>query len=426
MDWSSIPCAGEYEVVVIGGGTAGFAAAAAAAKQKTEVLLIEEQAFLGGTATGAMVGQFLGFTGEPEISKQKGLLGELCRRLQRDGGTEGIRKIYLLGREDMDVLAMAYDVNVMRRVMDQMVRESGVHVLFHTKAIGIERDGERITSILIHNTAGIQRVRGKVFIDATFHGSIAAECGCPSACGGREGEIQPGTLMFALGGVDKKIYQSVSREENRRLAGEGVATGHLPVNTLLARPAPGTEDVMFLNMSRVPVNCLNPEDYSLAEMEAREQVDRIATFYRERVPGYQKSYIAWVAPMLGLRESRRILGQYILTGEDVLEGKKFEDAVAYSNYPVDIHDAKGLGSRLQKPKGDCFSIPYRCLIGKVPNLLVTGRCISAEYEAHAALRVCATCVQLGEAAGIASVLGISSECDVNAMDGREVKKYLFS
>lgn len=412
-----------YECIVAGGGTAGFAAAVTAAKSGLKTLLIEEKGYLGGTATGAQIGQLMGFAKGEDKTPPKGILKNVLDMLKEQKGSDGIATIYLCGDEQLDVPVIPYQPETLRNVIQELTFGSGAEILLHTRVIGTEKEDGKLTALLVHNEEGIQRIRGDLFIDATFHGSVAADAGCPFKTGDEKGILQPGTLMYQMGGVDGKVYGQVSQEEKSKLAEEGLREGCLYVNNLLARPLPN--GMYYSNMSRVKADPLNTFQWSQAEFEAREQVKKISRFFIEHVPGFEKAYLATAGDFTGLRDSRRIQGKYILTNEDVLEGREFSDAVAKSSYPIDIHDADGVSSRIVKPKTGVFYIPYRAMItNEVSNLILAGRCISTEYEAHACIRVMITCIRLGEAAGRAAFHSRMQRVAPSALDGAILKDEL--
>lgn len=422
MNSNSIIMLGHYDVIAAGGGTAGAAAAIAAARHGKRVLLVENQGFLGGMATGGMVSQFMGFADGVTSENVSGVMGEILHRMWELQAAAKIETIYLLHRDDLDVKAAAYDCEVLKFVLDELVQAAGVETLFHTKVIAAERDGNSISSLLLHNQNGIQRVTASVYIDATFHGSVAADAGCEWVKGDEAGVLQPGSLMFRLLGVDAEEFNRLSFDEKLSLGKKGVAEGALCTTAILCRPVYDT--LSYCNMSRVQVDATIPADLSRAEMEGRCQINRILTFLKGNVPGFRHAALAGTGVYLGLRDSRRITGLHTLTAEEILNSVKFEDSVAVSSYPIDIHDANGSDSVIQKPANGNYYIPYRCMVGSVSNLIVTGRCISADHAAHAAIRVMATCIQLGEAAGIAAAMSVDQGLSPAALDGRNVSEAL--
>lgn len=414
--FGAFPLVGEYDVVVVGGGTAGFAAAATCAQNDVKTLLLEEKAFLGGTATGAQVGMFMGFAEGEGSAPKKGILKDVLEGLLGEGATPGVQTIYLSGKKELELQVIPYEHEALIRVIQRLVRAAKAEVLLHTRVIGTETEDGRITEVVFHNEEGIQRVRAKVVIDASFHATVAVDAGCRYQIGDSAGVLQPGSLMYEMAGVDGEIYDAVPQQERQAIANRGIAGGKLKVNNLLARPLPN--GLRYCNMSRIAVNPLNTSDWTRAEMEAREQVKVISDYFVAHVPGFANACLACTGSFTGLRDSRRIMGKYVLTNEDVLEGRTFSDAVVKSSYPIDIHDANGVGSVIKKPKTGVFYIPYRATVtDEVSNLILAGRCISAEPEAHAASRVMITCIRLGEAAGLAAAESVKTGIAANLLDG---------
>ena len=415
------PVFGEYEVVVIGGGTAGFAASIASARTGARTLVIEEQAFLGGMSTGGMISQFMGFTNS-EDEPLKGIVGEMLDRMAALNSTTGVETIYLGGRKDADVKAAPYNSEVLKYVMDEMVVESGAEILFHTKVIDVFTEGSDIAGILISKDGAEQIVRSKVYIDATFHGYIGIKAGIPLQPDFNINDLQPASLMFKMANVDEQSFGSLTKDEKNALAKKGISEGNLFIDNVLARPL--GRGVFYHNMSRLCANPLDSTEWSKNEIQGRNQVSKISRFLIENVRGFENAILVSMGSFLGLRDSRRLLGKYTLTGKDIMKGTKFQDSVVSSSYPVDIHDATGFGYTFVKPDSGVFYIPFRCMIGEINNLMFTGRCISADKDAHGSVRVMVTCMRLGEAAGIASADSIKSGTDINKYDGTLLYKNL--
>lgn len=422
-DYQSIPVFADYDVVVAGGGTAGFAAAAAAAKAGARTLLLEEHSYLGGTCTGAQISMLMGFAEDEREENLSGIMKEVLGRLKQEGGTNGIYTILLCGREDLRIPVLPYDSQIMKRVMDDIVSQSGAHVLFHTRVIDTQVEEGRIRSLVIHNTCGIQRVTARVFIDATFHGSVAVDAGCRWVSGDEHGVLQPGSLMYMMGGVDGPRYEAFPQEERTALACRGIEEGKLYVNNLLARPLPN--GVYYSNMSRISIDPMDVEAWSKAEMQARRQIHGISDFFIRNVPGFEHATMVSAGDFTGLRDSRRIQGRYVLSNQDVLHGVTFPDAVLKSSYPIDIHDANGSSSVIKKPETGFFQVPYRAMVtDEVENLILAGRCISTEHEAHACVRVMVNCMRLGQAAGLAAAQSVSGDVPANHLDGEALSRQL--
>ena len=381
-------------MLVAGGGPAGLAAAVAAARSRARVLLVERYGFLGGMATAGLVNPFMGFhvRGEPIIG---GVLAEVIERLQAAGGWGSART------------PLAFDAEAFKFVADDMCREAGVKLLLHSWVGQPTVQRGRIESVTVENKSGAQRLSAAVYVDATGDADLAARAGAPCEVGrGRDGLTQPMTLCFRMAGVD--IPRLPPRDEINRLYDRARAAGEIanPRENVLFFfvPAPG---VVHFNTTRVVGRSgVDAQDLTAAELEARDQVRQMVAFLKSRVAGFERAYLQAMAPQIGVRESRRIVGEYVVTGEDILAARKFEDAVARGNYPIDIHNPAGGGTVIQSlPAGESYDLPYRCLVPRrIENLLVAGRSVSATHEAQASLRIMPICMALGQAAGVAAAL----------------------
>lgn len=288
-------------------------------------------------------------------------------------------------------------------------------------------------------------------IDCTGDGDVAFRAGVPCEKGDKQGRMQPPTLMFCLGGVDtEKLRLSISNEPRTYLtdfipaeyfgqnnqfivvglrqliqraqsAGLSIPTERTIVITGLR------EGEVWVNMTRVKgVDGTDPRSLSAGEIEARRQIHDIHKYLTEYVPGFEKSYFTKTAPFLGIRETRRIVGQYVMTREDVLSCRRFDDAIAVASYPIDIHRPNDDGCTLEWC-GDCYDIPYRSLLPqKVDNLLVAGRCISTTHEAMGAIRVMATCMAMGEAAGRAAKFSVKEAVSPLKINIHQLQKELIA
>lgn len=382
----------QHDVVVVGGGTAGVAAAVAAGRNGSNTLLVERYGFLGGTMTAGLVNPFMTFhAGKEQIIH--GIFQEIIDRLKR--------------LEGYDEKTKAFDVEAMKIVADQMLEEAGVKLMLHTCAIGVLMQENVLRGIEIHNKSGRSIVLGKVIVDATGDGDIAVMAGAPYEKGREEdGLTQPMTLNFRMGGVETD--KMPSREEINRLFNEAKNKGEIsiPRENVLWFHTTRKGEIHFNTTRVIKVDGTRVEDLTFAEVEARRQMMELVAFLKKNVPGFEKAYLLMSATQIGVRETRRIIGEYVMTGEDILKARKFTDVIARGSYPIDIHNPTGEGTVIKSPPpGSSYDIPYRSLVPKnVENLLVAGRCISTTHEAQAAIRVIPIVVAIGQAAGTAAAL----------------------
>jgi hypothetical protein len=299
----------------------------------------------------------------------------------------------------------------------EMLDEAGVKFLFHAFASGVVDDGP-LRGVVFETKSGPLVVKARVVVDCTGDGDVAARAGADYEIGRKEdGLVQPMTLMFRIVQFEQARFAAYVREHPDQWRGvhglwdlirEASAAGELE----LAR-----EDILFfgtphdhevsVNSTRVTrVLATDVFDWSRAELESRRQMRQIASFLRRRVPGFEHAYVAQSGVHTGVRETRRIVGDYRLSAEDVLAARKFEDVVARGSYPVDIHNPKGSGTVLKRlPDGEAYDIPLRCLLPRgIENLLVAGRCLSGSHEAHSSYRVMPIVMATGQAAGVAAAL----------------------
>lgn len=405
-----------YDVVIIGGGTSGFAAAVASARHGAKTLVIEENAFLGGMATGGMVSQFMGFA-DDETFPARGVVGEVLDKLHQHDACEDPKVIYLAGRKEANVLAVSYDSDILKFVLDEIIEEAGADILFHAKYVDAKIENNRVRSVDVAVNGEIIHISAKVFIDASFHGVLAYKCNIPLQEDYDNKDFQPGSLMFKMADVNSEEFLALSQEEKKSIARNGIDEGQLYVETIMSRPT-GKTGIHFHNMSRVPNDPTDPVGWSKAEIAARKQVMNISEYMIRNVPGYQNAVISSTGSFLGLRDSRRFTGSYTLTKDDVMEGVQFEDSIAASSFPIDIHP-KDTGFSFVKPSNGKFFIPYRSIVCKeINNLILAGRIISADKYAHASLRVMITCMRIGEAAGIAASMAVRDGTDTNKINGQ--------
>ena len=397
-----------YDLIVAGGGLSGVAAAVSAAREGLKALLIEKGGCLGGAMSHALVYPFMKhamFTPEGKLRLlSAGIFAEMCNRHKDMGGTAG----------------GAWQNEIFKIMLDDMVREAGVEVLFHSHVFGATVEGRRLTAVQTLGKSGVTAHSADFFIDATGDGDLMALAGCDYRLGREsDGLCQPMTTCFRMGGVDlQKFHEEKPAllEQYKALQASGEIRNTR--ENILTFTGLG-KDVLHLNTTRViKRNPIDDADLSAAEMEARRQVLEMYNFLRAHSEACRDAFIVSVASEIGVRESRKLKGVHVLTGEELRACVDFPDSIALGNYEIDIHNPEGSGTYLYyfKPE-EYFRIPYRSLLPKeTDNLLVAGRCLSADHEAHSAVRIMPICATLGEAAGVAAAVVKQSGANAHTVD----------
>ncbi len=436
----------EFDLLVVGGGNAGCAAALAAARHGARTLVIERYGFLGGTATAAMVGPWMTFHAGSE-RVVGGIAQEIVERLVRRGGSPG----HLHDASEYVPTITPFDPEMHKALLFEMMREAGVELLLHAWFLEAHVEGDRVTGVSVATVNGTRSYRARVVIDATADALVAASAGVVTHQGDERGRVQPASLMFRLSHVDLSktaTYVRMHPDQMRTslkahartasaltaVAGlydlwhdaqrDGLVDIPRELVSFFISPYP---DEVTVNMTRVTdVDPLDPDDLTRAEIEARLQVMQLLRFFRERVPGFEHARIAATGAQVGIRESRRIVGRYTLDAQDILEGRTFDDAVARSAYPIDLHNPSGSGTTTYRlPPGATYEIPFRCLVPAArEQLLVAGRCISTTHEALASTRLTPTVMTLGQAAGTAAAFANERRVCVGDVDTNELRARL--
>lgn len=433
----------EVDVLVVGGGPSGIMAAEAAAKDKNlKVMLIESRGFLGGNLTiGLPILSFLGPKGNQVI---RGAAQKFIDRLRAKNAAGEHKRC----KNHMSLTII--DPEEVKTTAWEIMDEAGVNVLCYTFVSDSIVENDKVKGVIIESKAGREAILAKTVIDCTGDGDVAFRAGVECRKGDKDGGMQPPTLMYSMRGVEiQKLRDAICDEPQKYdmdvMPPEQFRTGHFITVGLrgcikeaqeagLDIPVARTilitglkEDEIWVNMTRVNgVDSTLPESYTKGEHDARKQMYVVAEYLRRFVPGFEKAWIETVAPFMGIRESRVIVGKYVMTAEDILQQKHFDDVIAVAGYPVDIHHAKG-GDCTMLFCDDAYDIPYRVLVPeKIENLLVAGRCSSMNHEAMAATRVMSTCMALGEAAGTAARIALEAGVKPSQVDVAEVQKALLA
>lgn len=416
------------DVLVVGGGPAGIGAALGAAGCGVNVILVERYGFLGGNATAALVMPLMSYhthqqreekdgattllptnhgEGKPVIA---GVLKTLLERLIKAGGAI---------KPSLDTgYTVPFDPEIFKLMALELLDEAGVHFLFHAFASDAIVQDHIVKGVIFETKSGPIVIQAHTIIDCTGDGDVAARCGAPFEIGREEDHlVQPMTLMFRMTDFNRLAFENYVKQHPQQWRGvhglwdliqQATSKGELqlPREDMLffATPHPGEVSV---NSTRV-IRVLGTDvwDLSYAEWQSRLQMKQIVAFLRRYVPGFEESYAVQSGVNVGVRETRRIMGEYQLTVEDILNAQKFPDAIARSTYPVDIHNPKGKGTILQRvPAGDFYEIPLRSLIPqKIDHLVVAGRCISGTHEALSSYRVMPVSMATGQAAGVCAAM----------------------
>lgn len=440
--------AGDADVLVVGGGPAGIGAALGAAAAGSSVILVERYGFLGGNATAALVMPLMSFHtqhapvelapvvttllphdhghGDPIIA---GAVATLLERLIAAGGA--------LAPTLQTGYVVPFDPEIFKLVTLELLDEAGVKMLFHAFASGVIGDAN-VQGAVFETKSGPVVIRARTVVDCTGDGDMAARAGARFEIGrSDDGLVQPMTLMFRMVEFDRNAFAEYLRENPTQWRGvhglwdlirRATEAGELqlPREDMLFFATPHEHEVS-VNSTRVTrVLGTNVWDLSYAEWMSRRQMRQIVDFLRRRVPGFERSYLAQSGVNVGVRETRRILGDYQLTGADVLAARKFDDVIARCSYPIDIHNPKGSGTTLRRlPPGEAYDIPLRSLLPVgIDGLMVAGRCISGTHEAHSSYRVMPVAMAVGQAAGICAALAARGRAMPRAVPYQDVQREL--
>lgn len=410
-----------YDVVVVGSGSAGSAAAIGAARLGARTMLVDRLAFMGGTSTAVLDTFYAFYTPGDRPRRVVGGLGwEVAQRLTADGLAFERPNTYGAGT------GVTYDMEALKVLWEQLAEDAGVELLLHTWATGVRLDGDRrLRAIRLWNKGGERWVEAAAFVDASGDADVCAMAGVPHDAPSDGRTIQSLSTLFTVANVDIERAKSVPKQELWALMADAAGSGQyrLPRVEGSWHRTPH-EGVALIHMTRIPnVDATDPEQLTRAEVDGRRQVREYHRFLRDRVPGFERSVVVATSPAIGVRESRRVHGDYRLTRDDVLAARRFDDEVALCGAPIEEHGA-GAATRWQYvAQGGVYGIPYRSLLPSgVEALLVAGRCFSATHDAHASARSMATCMAMGQAAGTAaaqSAAGGGTPRDVDPATLRE-------
>lgn len=394
-----------------------MAAAVSAAREGLKVLLIERSGALGGAITNNLVYPFMIFwrttRGGTREYLNAGIFTEIRERQFR---------------YEPPLSDGQFRPEVMKIVLDDMVREAGVEVLFHTTVFDVARGNDRLTSVKVLAKSDVMEFEASYFIDATGDGDLFYKAGCAYQLGrSSDGLCQPMTTCFRMSGVDVEAFKA-DRKRLQALYEEKQKTGEIlnPRENILVFYGIG-KDILHFNTTRViRHNPVDVFDVSRAEGIARRQIFELVKFFKENSKAFENSTVISIANEIGVRESRKLVGRHVLTTEELKSCVEFEDTIAIGNYEIDIHNPAGTGTELYYFKSDeYYKIPYRSLLPKeYSNLVVVGRCISASHEAQAAIRIMPICACIGQAGGTAVAVAAQAGVGVAEIDIRKLQNTL--
>lgn len=406
------------DVLVVGGGCAGVAAGVCAARHGADTIIAEQNGYLGGTATAGMVGPFMtSYDAKGETQLIRGFFDEFVRRMEKISGAVHPSRAeydsaYTAYRTAGHRNLTAFNGEAYKRIAEDMCAESGVRLMYHLFLIGADSDGGRVTTAYFATKSGIYKISAKMFIDCSGDADLAYYSGAQTIYGDGNGEVQAASLFFSVTGVDKekmdKHMRSSSSMEEKFYMNEILEErekGNFPPYRAKIMLFEGIGDEWLVNMTQLDdVNAVVPEEATAAEIEGRRQIDYVVSFLKKYAAGCENIRLARSAASLGVRESRRIEGEYTVTKEDAVESVKFEDSVFCCSNSMDIHK-KGRVEYVVRKSDEPYFIPYRSLVAKgFENLLAAGRCISADREVMGAIRVMPPCFAMGQAAGTAAAM----------------------
>lgn len=433
-----IPLIGKFDVVIAGGGAAGSAAGIECAGAGLETLIIDKFGLMGGSAVNSLVVPMM-----PSYVDHLEVLNRVEKKLKENGNTT---------RDDYTTMIW-FSPQQLSRAFEELYTKDGGRVLFDSTLVDVIKEGDAIRYLVVATLNGLSAIAADLFVDASGDAALSRFAGVPCDHGDENGNNQVSSLRFLIGGIDIEKYRdyvlSLGDEFSPLIKGyffesamvrdrgfklepifrEGIEEGMLE-----------EEDLRYYQLFTVPdepgvaaMNC--PHIASLkdntdamarsrAMIEGHERIRRLCNFLKKKMPGFENSYLLQTAELLGVRESWRIRGQYILTEEDYTSQARFEDGLVKGDWYIDVHSSsKSLYHQNTYKHGDYYEIPYRSMVtDEISNLVVAGRCISATFLMQASVRIIPTCIDMGEMAGRACIESKKQQLPLNRLNGKDFKQ----
>lgn len=427
----------DCDVLVVGGGVAGFGAAIAAAREGAKVILVEENGYLGGCATAGLVAPFMTcYDTKGETQLIHGVFEELVEELLKVNGAvspadcrkcdshSGYKLRGHLG-------TTPFDKELLKIVMEEMCLKAGVELKYHYLFVDAKRKKRRMTSAIFATNNGFRQINAKAFIDCTGDTSVCHAAGGACMYSYDEGVLQPVSTFFLIDNVDKEALDAAclaTQNERERFFMDVVAQarerGEFPCGTPKLRIFEQPNGIWAVNMCQIdePFDVTDPDLIAKAEIEGRKQAQAIFRFLKKEIPGLSDIRMLQTSERVGVRESRKIVGEYILTFDDVWSSRQFDDAVVCLSNSVDVHTTGAVNYQpFQNEKP--YSIPYRCLVHRdFDNVWSAGKSVSADRRAHGAVRVIPPAIAMGEAAGIASAIAVREKLCAKDVPAQRVRE----
>jgi glycine/D-amino acid oxidase-like deaminating enzyme len=419
------------DVVVVGSGSAGSSAAIAAAREGISVLLLERYGFLGGTSTGVL-DTFYGFytPGDKAHKVVGGVADDVITQLKRLDRIIERPNTYGAG------LGITYHPDYLKCAWEQLVQESGAEILLNCWVQDVKLTANRVTSLIVATKQGLASIEAKVFVDATGDADICYWSESPLELAGDRHDAQSLTTTFRMCNVDLEARHKIDKARFHALMEDAANHGYELPRREGSDHITTVDGMLATNMTRVKsferrssgvVNATDPAFLTAAEIEGRRQALEYIRFLRDRIPGYSHAGVAAFGTQIGIRETRRIIGDYVLTREDVLSARQFDDQIGLCGAPIEEHGPGNVTRWEYLPDGECVGIPYRALLPqRLENVFVAGRCFSATHDAHASVRSMAQCMAMGQAAGSAAAWCVRKNTDSRSLSFAELRDRLLS